>query len=202
VEELGADKVKEAAKSYGFEEQNTFIRDTKNAMNVAVSETGKMTGPDGNVDRPALAQSCIGQRDVKMTTLQGALIAAAIANGGNQMRPYIIDTLQADARAVYQASPEVLRQPINGDVAGQLQDMMINVVQNGTGRNARVDGAQVGGKTGTAQNGDAPDHGWFIGFGIKNGKKVAVAVLLQNAGSGGSGEATRIAGEVLKAALK
>jgi penicillin-binding protein A len=202
VEQLGADKVKEAAKAYGFGEQITFQQDDKNAMNVAVSETGTMLGPDGNVDKPALAQSCIGQRDVQMTPLQGALVAAAIANGGNEMRPYLIDTLQADARAVYQAQPQVLRQPINGDVAAQLQDMMTNVVANGTGRRAQIDGVQVGGKTGTAQNGDAPDHGWFIGFAIKDGKKIAVAVFLQNAGSGGSGEATRIAGEVLKAALK
>ncbi len=202
VEQLGADKLKQAADAFGFGQPNTFTRDDRNLFNVAVSETGTMEGPDGNVDRPALAQSCIGQRDVRMSPLQGALIAAAIVNGGNQMRPYIIDTLQADARAVYHAQPDVLRKPVNADVAAQLQDMMINVVENGTGRNARLDGAQVGGKTGTAQNGDAPDHGWFIGFGIKDGKKVAVAVLLQNAGSGGSAEATRIAGEVLKAALK
>jgi peptidoglycan glycosyltransferase len=202
VEKLGAEKVKSAAESYGFGKQDTFDRDDRNAMNVAVSETGTMVGPDGNVDRPALAQSCIGQRDVRMTPLQGAMIAAAIANGGQQMRPYIIDTLQADARAVYQAHPNVLRSPISGDVAAQLQDMMTNVVENGTGRSAQIDGVKVGGKTGTAQNGDAPDHGWFIGFAIKGGKKVAVAVLLQNAGPNGSHESARIAGVVMKAALK
>jgi peptidoglycan glycosyltransferase len=81
--------------------------------------------------------------------------------------------------------------------------MMDAVVSNGTGTNARIDGFEVGGKTGTAQNGDAPDHGWFIGYARTNGgvPVVAVAVLIQNAGSGGSAQATAIAGEVMTAAI-
>jgi peptidoglycan glycosyltransferase len=80
--------------------------------------------------------------------------------------------------------------------------MMEAVVQSGTGTNARIEGVSVGGKTGTAQNGEAEDHGWFIGYAIKNGVPiVAVAVLIQNAGSGGSGEATKIGGQVMKAAI-
>jgi peptidoglycan glycosyltransferase len=203
VEQLGADKLKAAAQAYGFGEEPTFAEDKSNDMNVAASQTGDMQAPDGSTDRPALAQSCIGQRDVRMTPLQGALVAASIANGGPQMRPYMIDTLQeSDLSPTYHASPSVARTPITGDVAAKLQDMMINVVQNGTGRNAQIEGVQVGGKTGTAQNGDQPDHGWFIGFAMKDGKPiVAVAVLLQNAGSGGSGEATRIGGQVMRAAL-
>jgi peptidoglycan glycosyltransferase len=203
VEELGADKLKAAAQAYGFGEAPTFAEDERNDMNVASSDTGTIEAPDGSTDRPALAQSCIGQRDVRMTPLQGALIAASIANGGPQMRPYMIDTLQeSDLSPTYHASPSVVRTPINADVAGKLRDMMLSVVENGTGRNAQIPGVQVGGKTGTAQNGDEPDHGWFIGFAIKDGKPiVAVAVMLQNAGFGGSGEATRIAGQVMRAAL-
>ena len=91
---------------------------------------------------------------------------------------------------------------MNSAVAAQLRQMMNSVVTNGTGTNARIDGFEVGGKTGTAQNGDAPDHGWFIGYARKNGQPVvAVAVLIQNAGSGGSAEATAIAGQVMKAAI-
>jgi peptidoglycan glycosyltransferase len=203
VEGLGADKLKAVAQSFGFETAPTFDRDEQNVMQVTESHTGDMKAPDGSIDRPALAQSCIGQREVRWTPLQGALVAAAIANNGTQMRPYLIDTIQdANLKAMWHVDPKALRTPVTPSVAGQLRQMMESVVTGGTGTNARIDGFEVGGKTGTAQNGDAPDHGWFIGYARKNGQPVvAVAVLLQNAGSGGSGEATAIAGQVMKAAI-
>jgi len=203
VEQVGPDRLKQTAAAFGFGDVPELDGDKDNVMGVVASETGTMTNTNGQVDRPALAQSCIGQRDVRMTPLQGAMIAAAIANNGVQMKPYVVDTLQdADLRPVAQTSPSVLRQPITPGVAAQLQQMMVGVIANGTGTKAQIDGYDVGGKTGTAQNGDAPDHGWFIGFAMKDGKPiVAVAVFLQNAGSGGSGEATRIGGQVMKAAI-
>jgi peptidoglycan glycosyltransferase len=205
VEQLSADKIKSTAQAFGFEEASTFDHDSKNVLNVTASHTGSITDQNGNVDRPGLAQSCIGQNNVRMTPLQGALIAATVANGGSQMRPYIIDKeLAADRTTVnFTAAPRELRQPINGQVAGQLQDMMQSVVRSGTGTAAQIPGFDVGGKTGTAQHGDGTkDHGWFIGYAMKNGEPiVAVAVFLEDAGSGGSKEATRIGGAVMKAVI-
>ncbi len=203
VEQLGADKLKQTAQAFGFESAPLLDQDPDNIMRVTESHTGSIESPGGGVDRPALAQSCIGQREVRMTPLQGALVAAAIANNGVQMRPYLIDTLQgSDLSPVVHADPQELRTPVSPQVAAQLREMMNSVVNSGTGGKARIEGYEVGGKTGTAQTGDAPDHGWFIGYARKNGQPVvAVAVLLQNAGSGGSSEATQIAGEVMKAAI-
>lgn len=203
VEQLGADKLKETAQAFGFESVPELEQDPDNVLRVAASHTGAMEAPGGSTDRPALAQSCIGQREVRMTPLQGALVAAAIANNGVQMRPYLIDTLQgSDLVPKVQAQPKVAANPVSPDVAEQLRTMMDGVVTSGTGTRAKVDGYEVGGKTGTAQNGDEPDHGWFIGYARKDGRPVvAVAVLLQNAGSGGSSEATSIAGQVMKAAI-
>ncbi len=204
VEQLGADELKSVAAAYGFEEVPTFDRDEDNQMNVTSSHTGEMTGPDGTIDPPALAQSCIGQREVRWTPLQAALVAASVANDGVQMRPYFIDTIQdANLAPIWRADPQDVRRPLTSEDSGQLRQMMNAVVSNGTGTNARIDGFEVGGKTGTAQNGDAPDHGWFIGYARTNSGQpvVAVAVLIQNAGSGGSAEATAIAGQVMEAAI-
>jgi peptidoglycan glycosyltransferase len=204
VEQLGADKVKQAAQAFGFESVPPVQQDSNNIMGVAASHTGAIQSQDGSTDRPALAQSSIGQREVRMTPLQGAQIAAAIANNGREMSPYIIDTLQgSDLTPMVQAEPKVQGTPVTPDVAAQLRTMMDGVVSSGTGTKAKIDGYEVGGKTGTAQNGNAPDHGWFIGYArSKDGTPiVAVAVLLQNAGTGGSSEATSIAGQVMKAAI-
>jgi peptidoglycan glycosyltransferase len=207
VEGLGADKLKAMSQEFGFESKPLFAYrddpDTGNSMNVTESHTGNMEAPDGSIDRPALAQSCIGQREVRWTPLQGALVAATIANDGNRMRPYLVDTVQdANLAPIWRATPTIVNRPVNSAVAAQLRQMMNAVVTNGTGTNARINGFEVGGKTGTAQNGDAPDHGWFIGYARQNGQPVvAVAVLLQNAGSGGSAEAAAIAGRVMQAAI-
>jgi peptidoglycan glycosyltransferase len=204
TEQLGAAKLKKAAQDFGFETAPTITGDPNNDYHVAASATGSMANSNGQTDPAALAQSCIGQREVRMTPLQGALIAAAIANNGTQMRPYIVDSLLGpDLKPVQQADPEVLRQPVTDGIAGQLRQMMDSVVSGGTGTGAKIDGYEVGGKTGTAQNGDAPDHGWFIGYARKDGLPiVAVAVLIQNAGSGGSAQATQIGGQVMQAAIE
>ncbi|MEO3775795.1 penicillin-binding protein 2 [Micromonospora sp. B11E3] len=202
---LGADTVKEKARQFGFEQDDLSVGQLgKGGLSVAASRTGDMQNPDGGTDPAALAQSSIGQNNVRMTPLQGALIAGAVANNGTQMRPYLVKQLLApDRTTTYTADPKKLREPVSAQVASDLRDMMVGVVEGGTGRNARFNGYTVGGKTGTAQSApDRPDHGWFIGFALdKNGTPVsAVCVVLEQAGSGGSAEAARIAGKIMQAA--
>ncbi|RLK24412.1 cell elongation-specific peptidoglycan D,D-transpeptidase [Micromonospora sp. M71_S20] len=204
---LGADKIKEKARQFGFEQEDLSVGHLNEGGHpVAASRTGSMQNADGGADPAALAQSSIGQRDVRMTPLQGAMIAASVANGGSQMRPYLVRQLLAPDRTTsyYTAKPKELRQPVSGQVANDLRDMMVSVVENGSGTNAQLRGYTVGGKTGTAQSApDRPDHGWFIGFALdKNGTPVsAVCVVLEQAGPGGSAEAARIAGQIMRAAI-
>ncbi|SCL16213.1 cell elongation-specific peptidoglycan D,D-transpeptidase [Micromonospora rhizosphaerae] len=204
---LGADKLKEKARQFGFEQEDLNVGQLGDGgLPVAASHTGDMEAPGGATDPAALAQSSIGQRDVRMTPLQGALIAGAVANGGSQMRPYLVKQLLAPDRTTsyYTAKARELRRPVSGQVASDLRDMMVSVVESGTGQKAQIDGYTVGGKTGTAQSGpNTPDHGWFIGFAIdKNGTPVsAVCVELEQAGKGGSAEAARIAGRIMQAAI-
>jgi peptidoglycan glycosyltransferase len=203
---LGADKVKKMAQAFGFEQADLTVGDLDGGgLPVAASHTGAIQNQDGSVDQAALAQSSIGQANVRMTSLQGALIAATVANGGKQMRPYLVQKLLASDRSqIYTANPQVLRTPIDSQVAGSLKDMMESVVSSGTGTRAKISGMEVGGKTGTADNAvGKPPHGWFIGFAFdKSGQPVsAVCVMLENVPGGhASGVAAEIAGRIMKAA--
>ncbi|WP_435206118.1 peptidoglycan D,D-transpeptidase FtsI family protein [Micromonospora sp. bgisy143] len=204
---LGADKIKEKARQFGFEQEDLTVGQLgEGGLRTAASRTGDMQNPDGSTDPAALAQSSIGQNNVRMTPLQGAMIAGAVANNGSQMRPYLVRQLLAPDRTTsyYTAKARELRQPVQPQVASDLRDMMVSVVQKGTGQKAAISGYTVGGKTGTAQSApDRPDHGWFIGFALdKNGNPVsAVCVVLEQAGPGGSSEAARIGGQIMRAAI-
>ncbi|MGH3716198.1 MAG: peptidoglycan D,D-transpeptidase FtsI family protein [Micromonosporaceae bacterium] len=194
--ELGADKIKETARAFGFESDDLQI-----PLPVAASNTGEMP------DEPSLAQSCIGQRDVRMTPLQGAMIAATVANGGVMMRPHLVEEVRGpQGVGILETANEGDRykEPLDSAEAGALRGMMVKVVESGTGTAAQIEGAEVGGKTGTAQNAEAADdHGWFIGFAMKDGQpKVAVAVFLEQYGKGGSNRATEIAGTVMRKVLE
>jgi peptidoglycan glycosyltransferase len=207
VEQIGAEKLKEKAKAFGFEVTDLKVGNLDGGgLPVAASRTGDIQNPDGSEDKAALAQSGIGQNNVRMTPLQGAMVAASIANGGERMRPYLVQQLLGpDRRTIGTASPKKLNNPISGDVASDLQQMMVSVVENGTGRRAQIDGFTVGGKTGTAQDGDDErDHGWFIGFVLKDGEPIsAVCVLLERAGvSGGSAAAAEIGGQIMQAVIR
>jgi peptidoglycan glycosyltransferase len=119
------------------------------------------------------------------------------------MKPYLVREITApDLSTLDTTNPDEFSQATTPEVAAQLQQMMVSVVENGTGRAAKLSGVTVGGKTGTAENGSGrKDTLWFIGYAmVDNTPVAAVAVVLDQAG-GRSAEATRIAGTVLQAAV-
>jgi peptidoglycan glycosyltransferase len=151
-------------------------------------------------DDAALAQTSIGQRDVGLTPMQAAMIASAVANHGSLMKPYLVDSVQApDLTTIDQTDPEEMSRPVSRQVADDLTKMMTSVVQNGTGRKARIDGVTVAGKTGTAEVGTSGDeaapHTWFIGFAPADNPKIAVAVFIKNGGKSGT-EGTGTGGDI------
>jgi peptidoglycan glycosyltransferase len=189
---LGADTVARQARAFGFDQEAPAV-----PLDTVRSTFG------GPADAPALAQSSIGQRDVRMTPLQGAMIAAGVANNGTVMKPYLVREITApDLSTLDTTTPEEFSRATTPEAAAELHEMMVSVVERGTGGAARLSGVTVGGKTGTAENGEGrKDTLWFIGFAVVDNTPVAaVAVVLDQAG-GSSSEATRIAGTVLEAAV-
>ena len=131
-----------------------------------------------------LAQTSIGQNDVKSTPLQMAMVAGAIANGGLMMAPHVVSEIRSADGSSYEAfAPSLWRVATSPDTAEVLREAMVNVAENGTARRMRVDGLVVGGKTGTAQLGSNPpnSHAWVVGFaGPQDGPaEIAVAVIVE-----------------------
>jgi peptidoglycan glycosyltransferase len=141
-------------------------------------------------DPPATAQNALGQRDVRATPIQMALVAAAVANEGNIMVPFVVaDVFTHDGKIESATEPELWRRAISPASAAVLTDLMEQAVVSGTGRNAAVPGLRVAGKTGTAEvTGAAPDV-WFVGFAPVDPepgqRQIALAVVLEDGGPAG-----------------
>ncbi|MCC2333939.1 peptidoglycan D,D-transpeptidase FtsI family protein [Cellulomonas wangsupingiae] len=177
---LGEDAMREQSERFGFLDPDLTV-----PMEVVESVF------PSDLDPAMLAQSAIGQRDVQATPLQMAMVSSAIANGGRLMTPYLVDTVRAaDLTVVSRTRPQVYSDAVSASTASQLTQMMVGVVESGSGRSARIDGVQVAGKTGTAQTteGQAP-HAWFTAFAPADAPRVAVAVIVENGGNLGN-EAT------------
>ncbi len=192
--EMGEQDLVEMAEAFGFNRQPPF------ELGVAPSAI-----PD-DMDVPSTAQSAIGQRDVRATPMQMALLVGALVNEGELMRPHVVASVR-DPSGRQLRGPDVDTwsgggfgsQAVSPRTASQLRAMMVAAVQDGTGGGAAIDGVEVGGKTGTAQTGGDPTA-WFVGFA---GDDVAVAVVVPDTGADatGGGVAAPIARQVLQAAV-
>lgn len=174
---LGGGPVVAAARTAGFDAaipwETGAVRSSVGSADLLESDPG------------ALAQTGIGERDVRATPLLMALIAAAVGNEGVAMRPYVVDRIvTADGTTVRRTEQGTLARMFSTGVADGLLEMMQAVVSDGTGGGAAVDGLVVAGKTGTAEGSGGP-HAWFIGVAGEEAPQVAIAVLVESAGSGG-----------------
>ncbi|UQX88631.1 penicillin-binding protein 2 [Jatrophihabitans telluris] len=184
--DLGTSRVRSEADLFGINDSD---------FTIPVRVAGSTIGPV--VDKAALAQTSIGQRDVRITPLQAAMISAAVANQGTLLTPYLVAEEQGPNLATLsKATPQILSQPLSPSQADQLTTMMESVVQSaqGTGQAAQIPGITVAGKTGTADNGPQkadgtyinPPHAWFSGFAPAARPRIAVAVFLENGGVAGN----------------
>lgn len=168
--DLGRDAIAEQAKKFGFGE---------NLGDHLKLEYALQGFPD-DLDEPGLAQSAIGQKDVRATPLQIALMTAAIANGGVQMSPNLVKTLRSpDLRILDEPQPTPLRTSTTPEIAKQITEWMTSAVSEGIARGAAVPGVQVAGKTGTAELGNGLNNSWFTGFAPANNPQVGVTIVME-----------------------
>ncbi|OLO98832.1 penicillin-binding protein [Mycolicibacterium porcinum] len=171
----GAEKLKSTAQAFGLDSPPPAI-----PLQVAESTTGPIS------DAAALGMSSIGQRDVALTPLQNAQVAATIANDGIAMRPYLVDSLKGpDLTTIATTAPAQERRAVSPQVAATLTDLMVAAEQV-TQQKGAIAGVQIASKTGTAEHGtdprNTPPHAWYIAFAPASDPKVAVSVLIEDGG--------------------
>jgi peptidoglycan glycosyltransferase len=200
--ELGAEKLAEQARAYGFTAE---AGDDLVPFDIPWT-SGVFPAPETFEGRdPAVAISAIGQQDVAANPLQMALVAAAIANDGVEMQPRLVtEARDPSGRVIAEFQAREFSRPLSPENAAALTQMMVGVVEGGTGTAAQIPGVTVAGKTGTAQHGEGEDpHAWFVCFAPAEAPRIAVAVIVLDGGSLGS-EATggQVAAPIARAVLE
>lgn len=149
----------------------TEIPHTKSSFSLASDDSDWQT-----------AATAIGQGHTQVTPLQMAMIAAAIANGGNMMQPYMVDAVETagGGHRVKKYMPESYGQVMTTQEADLLGQLMEAVVNYGTATSLSGYGYSVAGKTGTAELSGKGDNSWFIGYAPVEQPQIAICVLVEN----------------------
>ena len=195
--ELGAAKLRSAAEAFGF---NSDVFDQ---LPTATSNF------PAQMDEPSTALAAIGQFDVAASPLQMALVTAGVANEGQVMRPYLVQqVLDPGLDLLDEADPQLMQQAMSSTDADALTQMMVEVVESGTGRNAKIPNVAVAAKTGTANSTrERSPYAWIVTFAPADDPQVAVAVLVEQtdvnrSGVSGGGLAAPIAKAVMEAVIR
>jgi peptidoglycan glycosyltransferase len=193
-----AEAAQELGKSKLMSEANKFLFNNQMLFDDVVMGESVFENADTDTN---LGWAAIGQYHDLITPLHACMIAAGIANDGTIMEPKLLENVTYGQTQTYTLTPETAAKPM-GDTA-LIKEMMIAAVENGTGEKAAIDGVTVGGKTGTAEIAGKEgneEHAWFVGFIEDDAHPLAIAVVLEKAGSGGS-HAAPAAKKVLEKAM-
>jgi len=198
--DLGAEKLVAGSEAFGI---NAAVPFDLPAVTSLMPDPAEMTTwetawagvgqPVGEHDSPAGPQ---------VSALQMALVTAGIANDGVVMRPYVIGSVtDRGGEVLSSTTPRTWKTALDAETAAKVADIMVSVVESGSGTRARISGVTVAGKTGTAEAGKSVDtHAWFVAFAPAENPRVAIAIVLENAGVGGQ-VAAPAARPVLETAL-
>lgn len=190
---LGDEALREQAEKFGF---NTSFQ-------TPLSSTASSYPSD--LDDAQTALTGFGQGQLIATPLQMAMVSAGVANKGAVMNPTLVDEVVGpDLSVQHTTRPSEYGKAIDEDAAADLVEMMTANVSSGAASNARIDGVDVAGKTGTAENGgDNPYSLWFTGFAPSDDPQVAVAVVVEDGGGQGkAGSGNTIAAPIAKQVME
>lgn len=188
---LGWGRLLDTASALGFGAPLDFALETA---------TTRVLPPGADASEVLLATTAFGQGGLQASPLQMALVAATVANDGVLHSPRIGLAVYDGDRTVAEIDSTGERRVVPEAVARQVREMMVAVVEKGQAAGVAIPGVRVAGKTGTAESGTGTSHAWFIGFAPADEPRVAVAVVVEDGGQGGS-VASPVAGAVIRAAL-
>ncbi|MDX6742093.1 penicillin-binding transpeptidase domain-containing protein [Actinocorallia sp. A-T 12471] len=179
---LGNEGVRAQSEKFGFYKKIPIEQDLNAPASVY---------PHDASHRDEILRGSFGQGETKTTTLQMAMVAASIANGGEMMKPYLVekavgrvegdDGKPKETGTIHKADQDVFAKPLSSDVASQLQDMMREVVSTGTAKN--LQGRNIAGKTGTTELTATRGGAWFVGFAPMDKPKYGFAVFVEGSTS-------------------
>lgn len=193
-----SEAAQELGKAKLMNEANKFLFNNDMLFNDVVMGESVFETADTDTN---LAWSAIGQYHDLITPLHACMIAACIGNDGAMMEPKLLSSVTYGDTQTYTLMPATAAKPLKD--ATRLKQMMVNAVENGTGKKAAIEGVTVGGKTGTAEvagEDGNEEHAWFVGFIEDDAHPLAIAVVMEKAGSGGS-HAAPAAKKVLEKAI-
>ncbi|MDA8227196.1 MAG: penicillin-binding transpeptidase domain-containing protein [Desulfitobacterium hafniense] len=192
----GSQRFLEAARGFGFGQKIPF------ELNVAPSTVANQKALPDALDINLLAESTFGQGQVMVSPFHMALITAGIANKGVIMTPHIVDrVLDPDQNVVLKTKIQPWLEALTNEEAEKVTSAMITAVNDGTAQPGALPDIQVAAKTGSAETGgDVRTHGWYIAFAPADKPQIAVAVLVENGGTGG-GSAAPVAKALIQEAL-
>ncbi len=190
--ELGDDAIREMAEKFGY----------NRSFDIPLTSTP--SSYPRALDDAQTALSGFGQGQVTATPLQIAMISAGIANDGVVMNPRMVDQVIGDDLSVVRSGEDSeFGRALESDVADEVTEAMVASVSTGAAQGARIDGIDVAGKTGTAENGNKPHTLWFTGFAPADDPAVAVAVVVEDGGGQGqSGSGDTIAAPIAKKVIE
>ncbi len=195
--ELGPDLLVEYSKRFGY----------GSAIGKGINSTASLMPDPAEMTEWETAWASVGQpvgqhkspAGPQTTIIQNAVVAATIANNGVVMEPYIVDkVLSPEGEVLSSSSPRTIGKALSINANETLRESMLAVIKSGTGRQARIDGVQVAGKTGTAETNNKRADSHFIGFAPYDSPTVAVAVVVEQANDR---SAAKVAQQVMKATL-